>query len=161
MSNINQWHINQWTERFGLGGLIYMPRKLLINPSKLIPRRGNEPLQRYFNPVVCAYSVLIDKDNTPRWSPDKLHEVTAEVVQSYFEPFPQQSMELQLDDWILHQQHMCTHMHTDINTHHIRIIVNAICVYVMHTDSIRSFVCPYIVRATAEVLHVVYTFNWL
>ena len=75
-----------------------MPRKLLINPSKLIQRRGNQPLQCYFNPVVCAYPVLIDKDNTPRWSPDKLHEVTAEVVQSYFEPFPQQSMELQLDD---------------------------------------------------------------
>ena len=24
-----------------------MPRKLLINPSKLIPRRGNEPLRHY------------------------------------------------------------------------------------------------------------------
>ena len=42
--------------------------------------------------------VLIDRDNTPRWSPDKLHKVTADVVQSYFEPFPQHDMELQLDD---------------------------------------------------------------
>ena len=25
--------------------IIYMPRKFLINPSKLIPRRSNEPLQ--------------------------------------------------------------------------------------------------------------------
>lgn len=48
--------------------------------------------------VLCLpILVLIDRDNTPRWSPSKLHEVTAEVVQSYFEPLPWH-MELQLDD---------------------------------------------------------------
>lgn len=51
--------------------------------------------------VLCVYtclSVLVDRDNAPKWSPDKLLEVTDEAVQSYFRPFPKKSMELQLDD---------------------------------------------------------------
>ena len=51
--------------------------------------------------LLCVYtfpSVLVDRDNAPKWSPDKLHEVTDEMVQSYFQPFPEKGMELQLDD---------------------------------------------------------------
>ena len=42
--------------------LIYMPRKVLINPSKLISRRGNEPLQHY----VCVLCVCA---GTPSGNP--------------------------------------------------------------------------------------------
>ncbi|CAG0901763.1 unnamed protein product [Darwinula stevensoni] len=41
-------------------------------------------------------AVLVDKDNNPRWKPDRLEEVTAEKVAHYFNPLPAEE-ELQLD----------------------------------------------------------------
>ena len=41
-------------------------------------------------------AVLVDKDNNPRWNPDRLEGVTAEKVEHYFSPLPPEE-ELHLD----------------------------------------------------------------
>lgn len=33
-------------------------------------------------------ALLVDKDNQPAWKPNKIEDVTNEMVQSYFEPMP-------------------------------------------------------------------------
>uniref|UniRef100_UPI000584D8FE enoyl-CoA hydratase/isomerase family protein n=1 Tax=Bartonella queenslandensis TaxID=481138 RepID=UPI000584D8FE len=35
-------------------------------------------------------AMLIDKDKTPQWQPDKLSSVTDEMVNSYFKPVEQE-----------------------------------------------------------------------
>ncbi|GBG72291.1 hypothetical protein CBR_g11219 [Chara braunii] len=41
-------------------------------------------------------AVLVDKDNSPKWKPPTLAEVTEEMVDRYFAPFPSPSDELEL-----------------------------------------------------------------
>ena len=33
-------------------------------------------------------ALLVDKDNQPAWKPNKIEDVTNEMVQSFFEPMP-------------------------------------------------------------------------
>jgi enoyl-CoA hydratase len=39
-------------------------------------------------------AVVIDKDNAPRWRPDRLDAVTHAEIDAYFAPLPQGDLEL-------------------------------------------------------------------
>ena len=45
---------------------------------------------------VSFSTVLIDKDNQPKWSPSTLQQVSEEMVKSYFVPLPKGEHELDL-----------------------------------------------------------------
>ena len=40
--------------------------------------------------VLNCVAVIVDKDNSPRWNPPTLTEVTPEVVQRYFARLPEE-----------------------------------------------------------------------
>ena len=41
-------------------------------------------------------ALLIDKDQNPQWKPARLEDCTEEQIEAYFEPFTDESSELQL-----------------------------------------------------------------